>query len=333
MGKSKKYNVIVIGATGNVGREVLNILHERSFPVDKIEVVASRSSLGKKVSFGDKELAVVAIDNVDFSNFDIVFSCAGSELSKTFVDKANKAGAIVIDKTSCFRMTHDVPLIVPEVNIQELRKGITRRIISTPNCIVIPIVMALKVLDNFVKIKRVVLSTYQSTSGAGKEGMDELHDQTKAKYLYQNIGNKFFSHQIAFNLIPQIGDINEDGISSEEEKISQEISKIMDRDIPTSATCVRVPVFVGHSISLNIEFVSSIDVQAVENILSETDGISVNNIVTPVDAVGEDDIFISRIRKDSSQKNTINMWIVSDNLRKGAALNSIQIAEELIKNI
>lgn len=333
MTKNKKYNIAVIGATGNVGREVLNILDERRFPIDKIQAVASRSSLGKKVSFGDKELAIESMDTVDFSKIDIVFSCAGSMLSKTFVNKATQAGSIVIDKTSCFRMEHDVPLIVPEVNIKELSKGITKKIISTPNCVVIPIVTALKALDNFVKIKRIVLSTYQSTSGAGRAGMDELHDQTKAKYLYQNLTNQFFSHQIAFNIIPQIGELNDDGISEEEEKISQEISKIMGRHIPTTATCVRVPVFVGHAISLNVEFVSEIDAEEVSNILSEADGISVDNILTPVDAVGEDSVFVSRIRNDQSQVNTVNMWVVNDNLRKGAALNSVQIAEELIKYI
>jgi aspartate-semialdehyde dehydrogenase len=335
---TKKYNIAIVGATGNVGRETIKILAERNFPVSKVYAIASQGSLGKKISFGEDEVLVVeALEDFDFSNVDIVFSSAGSKISKQFVSKATAQGAVVIDKTSLFRMDKDVPLIVPEVNSTEIAKFKKLGIIANPNCITIPIATILKPLDNAVSIKRIVISTYQSTSGAGAKAMDELYEQTKAKYYYQSSDNKAFERQIAFNVIPKIDSFEPDGYTGEETKIINELRKILGNHTVVTATCVRVPVFIGHSIALNVEFDGEMNASDAYELLSEADGIvaipqnSEEKYTTPVESVGQDEVFVSRIRDDASQKNTINMWVVTDNLRKGAALNAVQIAESLIK--
>jgi len=334
----KKYNVAVIGATGNVGSETLNTLAERQFPVDNIYALASSNSLGKEISFGDDILKIKNIDDFDFTKIDIVFFSAGSEVSKKYIPKAVKAGCIVIDKSSTFRLDPDVPLVVPEANAIAIGDYKKTNIIANPNCCTIILSVVLKPLDNAAKIKRLVISTYQSTSGAGKAGMDELYNQTKAKYVFEDQQPVIFSKQIAFNLFPLIGDIIEDSSTSEETKINLELAKIIGNHIKSSITCVRVPVFVGHSMSVNIEFENVVDVEELSEILGEADGITVishdndQQFISPVEIVGEEHVFVSRIRQDSSCPNSINLWITGDNLRKGAALNAVQIAEELIKN-
>ncbi|MBP7189887.1 MAG: aspartate-semialdehyde dehydrogenase [Rickettsiaceae bacterium] len=333
----KKYNIAVVGATGNVGRETINILAERNFPVENLYALASSESLGKKISFGEnKTLTVDSLDNFDFSNIDIVFSSAGSHISRKFVPDAVKSGAVVIDKTSLFRMDENVPLIVPEVNGHLIRKYKESGIIANPNCVAIPMCVALKPLDNAARIKRIVASTYQSTSGAGRSAMDELHDQTKSKFLLQQLQNDFFEKQIAFNLIPKIGDFEEDGYTDEEVKIACEIGKILGEHALTTVTSVRVPIFTGHSISMNVEFEKEITAEEAGEILFEADGVrmilqnSDTSYITPVEIVGEDEVFVMRLREDKTKPNTLNMWVTCDNLRKGAALNAVQIAEELI---
>jgi aspartate-semialdehyde dehydrogenase len=334
----KKYNIAVVGATGNVGREILNILAEREFPVDNLYALASRDSIGKEVSFGEKILKVSALDTFDFKKVHIVLSSAGSGVSEVFAPKATATGAIVIDNTSFFRMQKDIPLIVPEVNPHSIKDYKQKNIIANPNCCVIPLVTALKPLDNAAKIKRIVVSTYQSVSGAGKEAMDELYGQTKNMFLYNDIIPKAFGRQIAFNVIPQIGDFEEDNYTDEERKIVEETRKILGEHVKVTATCIRVPVFVGHSESVNVEFEKPLSANEAYEILSEADGVKILlpeqqlNFITPVEVVGEDDVYVSRIREDYSQKNTLNLWLVSDNVRKGAALNAIQIAEMLIKD-
>ncbi|ADE29832.1 aspartate-semialdehyde dehydrogenase [Rickettsia prowazekii] len=335
---TKKYNIAVIGATGNVGRETLNILAERHFPINKIYAIASDNSLGREVRFGEKILHINSIKIFNFHDIEIAFFCAGSNVSKEFIPKATSCNCIVIDKTSLFRADNQVPLIVPEVNLSTLKEFNTKNIIANPNCIVIPLVVVLKPLDNEIKIKRVVISTYQSVSGAGKAGMDELYNQTKSKYVFRENNPKKFPKQIAFNLFPYIGDLNKDGYTSEETKIAFELNKIMGNHFKTSVTSVRVPVFIGHAISVNIEFSDKIYAKDVEEILQDADGIvtiSNNNglaYISPIEVVGEDAVYVSRIRNDLSKDNTINLWITCDNLRKGAALNSVQIAEALINN-
>lgn len=334
---SKKYNIAVVGATGNVGRETILILSERQFPINEIHALASSESLGQKVSFGEKKiLAIESLDGFDFSNIDIVFSSAGSHVSRHFVKKAVDQGAIVIDKTSLFRMEENVPLIVPEVNghlISDYKKS---GIISNPNCVSIPMAVALKPLDNASRIKRIVASTYQSTSGFGRAAMDELHDQTKSKFLLEQLKSKIFERQIAFNIIPKIGDFEDDYYTEEEHKISEELSKIMGNHVQSTITSVRVPLFVGHSISVNVEFEKDMNAKEATEILTEADGVRVMNMesemqyITAVETVGEDEVFVMRIRDDYTRSNSINMWITCDNLRKGAALNAVQIAESLI---
>ncbi|MDF2964830.1 MAG: aspartate-semialdehyde dehydrogenase [Rickettsiaceae bacterium] len=332
----KKFNIAVVGATGNVGREILNVLAEREFPIDNIYALASRDSIGKEVSFGEKTLKISALDHFDFTKVDIVLSSAGSGVSEVFAPKAAEAGAVIIDNTSYFRMHKDVPLIVPEVNPNALKDYKKTNIIANPNCCVIPLAVALKPLDNAAKIKRIVVSTYQSVSGAGKEAMDELYGQTKNMFLYNDIIPKAFGRQIAFNLIPQIGSFGEDNYTDEEHKIAGEMKKIMGDHVRVTATCVRVPVFVGHSLSVNVEFEKSLSANEAYELLSEAEGLRVLlpeqelNFITPVEVVGDDEVYVSRIREDHSQKNTLNMWLVSDNVRKGAALNAVQIAEMLI---
>lgn len=332
---TKKYTVAVIGATGTVGRQVIDSLENRDFPIKKIIAVASESSVGKQVSFGDQTLNVLKIKDIDFADIDIAFFCAGSGVSKQYAKEAADKGCIVIDKSSFYRLDKNVPLVIPEANLKSL-EGFKKGIISNPNCCVIPMVVALKPLDNAAKIKRIVASTYQSVSGAGKDAMDELYNQTKAKFVFEQLEPKVFPNQIAFNLFPHIGDFRDDGSTDEEYKIESELKKIMGDKVNPTVTCVRVPVFVSHSISVNVEFENEIDAKEAEEILSEADGVVVNNTesdvkyTTPVEAVEYDDVYVSRIRSDKSRKNCLNLWICTDNLRKGAAVNAVQIAEEVI---
>lgn len=325
----------MVGATGAVGMQVLSILAERKFLCGNVHALASSTSIGKKVSFGeDKVIAVEDLRNFDFSKVDIVFSCASNDVSRQFVENAAAKGAVIIDKTSLFRLDDDIPLIVPEVNPHQIKNFSKRNIISNPNCCTIPIVAALAPLHNAAKIKRIVASTYQSVSGAGNGGMDELYNQTKAKYMHGELTPQIFEKQIAFNIIPRIGDLDNDGNSDEEQKIASEIQKILGNEIKISVTCVRVPVFIGHSIALNVEFYDKIDAKEAEELLEESDGIVTldkNGTNTPIEVAGEDFIYVSRIRDDYSVANAINLWISTDNLRKGAALNSVQIAEELVQ--
>ena len=327
--------VSIVGATGNVGREFLSIIKERKFPIDELFLLASSKSEGKKLSFGKKEISVKDLKKFDFKKCKLVFSSAGSKIASEFASKAVNSGCIVIDNSSYFRMDPDVPLVVPEVNPGDLNK-IKNGIIANPNCSTIQMVMVLKPLHDLVPIKRVVVSTYQSTSGAGRSHMDELFEQTKDIFANNQIKKKFFTKQIAFNVIPHIDSFLEDGQTKEEWKMQVETQKILDKNIQVSATCVRVPVFVGHGEAVNIEFEKEISEDKLKETLQKSPGISVvdyrkdEGYVTPEECAGEDKVFVSRIRKDSTLKNGISLWIVADNLRKGAALNAIQIGEELI---
>ena len=330
------YKVAVVGATGNVGREMLNILDERQFPVDEIVALASRKSLGTEISFGDKTLKTKDLDTFDFTGWDIALFAVGSEATKIYAPKAAAAGCVVIDNSSLYRYDPDVPLIVPEVNADAIHGYAKKNIIANPNCSTAQMVVALKPLHDRARIKRVVVSTYQSVSGAGKEGIDELWDQTKSIYNpTDDKPAKKFTKQIAFNVIPHIDVFLEDGSTKEEWKMVAETKKILDPKIKVTATCVRVPVFVGHSESINIEFEDHLDEAEARDILREAPGIMVidkrenGGYVTPVECVGDYATFISRIRQDSTIDNGINLWCVSDNLRKGAALNAVQIAEVL----
>nr|WP_213393863.1 aspartate-semialdehyde dehydrogenase [Yoonia sp.] len=330
------YRIAIVGATGNVGREMLNILHERTFPVDEIVALASRRSLGSEVSFGDTTLKTKDLDTFDFTGWDIALFAVGSEATKTYAPKAAKAGCVVIDNSSLYRYDPDVPLIVPEVNAQAIHGYSKKNIIANPNCSTAQMVVALKPLHDRARIKRVVVSTYQSVSGAGKEGIDELWDQTKSIYNpTDSKPPKKFTKQIAFNVIPHIDVFLDDGSTKEEWKMVAETKKILDAKIKVTATCVRVPVFVGHSESINIEFEDFLDEHEARDILRESPGIMVidkredGGYVTPIECVGDYATFISRIRQDSTIDNGLNLWCVSDNLRKGAALNAVQIAEVL----
>ncbi|TAH36170.1 MAG: aspartate-semialdehyde dehydrogenase [Alphaproteobacteria bacterium] len=332
------YTIAVVGATGNVGREVLNILAERNFPAKKIHALASEKSAGREVAYGDdKSLRVESLSKFDFKGVDIVFSAAGSSVSKEFVPRATAAGAIVIDKTSLYRMEPDVPLVVPEVNPQALAGYAKRRIIAVPNCSTIQIVMALKPLHDIARIKRVVVATYQSVGGAGKEAMDELFNQTRNVFVSQDAKREIFSKQIAFNLIPHIDSFMDDGYTKEEWKMMAETKKILDPKIEVVATCVRVPVFVGHSEAINVEFESQITVKQARDALEKFPGIEIvdrredEGYITPIECVGQDEVFISRLRSDKTVPFGLSFWCVSDNLRKGAALNAVQIAESLIE--
>ncbi|WP_339641564.1 aspartate-semialdehyde dehydrogenase [Jannaschia helgolandensis] len=330
------YKVVVAGATGNVGREMLNILAERQFPVDEITVLASRRSMGTDVSFGDKTLKTKDLEQFDFTGWDIAFFAIGSDATKIHAPRAAKAGCVVIDNSSLYRYDADVPLVVPEVNPEAVDGYAKKNIIANPNCSTAQMVVALKPLHDRARIKRVVVSTYQSVSGAGKEGMDELWDQTKS--IYNPVDNKpasKFTKQIAFNVIPHIDSFMEDGSTKEEWKMVAETKKIIDKSIKVTATCVRVPVFVGHSEAINIEFEDFLDEDEAREILSNAPGVLVvdkredGGYVTPVECVGDFATFVSRIRQDSTIDNGLNLWVVSDNLRKGAALNAVQIAETL----
>ena len=330
------YNIVVVGATGNVGREMLNILAERQFPVEKIAVLASRRSLGTEVSFGDDTLKTKDLDTFDFSGWDMALFAIGSDATKKYAPKAAAAGCVVIDNSSLYRYDPDVPLVVPEVNADAVLGYSKKNIIANPNCSTAQMVVALKPLHDRAKIKRVVVSTYQSVSGAGKSGMDELWDQTKAIYNpTSDVSPSTFQKQIAFNVIPHIDVFMEDGSTKEEWKMVAETKKIVDPSIKVTATCARVPVFVGHSEAINIEFEEFLDEDEARDILREAPGIMVidkrenGGYVTPIEAVGDFATFISRIRQDSTIDNGINLWCVSDNLRKGAALNAVQIAETL----
>ena len=330
------YKIVIAGATGNVGREMLNILAERQFPVDEIVALASRKSLGTEVSFGDKTLKTKDLDTFDFTGWDIALFAVGSEATKIYAPKAAKAGCVVIDNSSLYRYDPDVPLIVPEVNADAVMSYSKKNIIANPNCSTAQMVVVLKPLHDRARIKRVVVSTYQSVSGAGKEGIDELWDQTKGMYVPgQEVAPSKFPKQIAFNVIPHIDVFMEDGQTKEEWKMVAETKKILDPKIKVTATCVRVPVFVGHSEALNIEFEDDLDEDEVRDILRKAPGILVvdkredGGYVTPVECVGDYATFVSRIRQDSTLDSGINLWCVSDNLRKGAALNAVQIAEVL----
>ncbi|TNE62392.1 MAG: aspartate-semialdehyde dehydrogenase [Alphaproteobacteria bacterium] len=330
------FRVAVVGATGNVGREMLNILSEREFPATEVIAIASRKSIGQTVGYGDKELKVVALDTFDFSTVDIALFSAGSPVSKEYGPKAAAQGAVVIDNSSFFRMDPDVPLIVPEVNPHHLAGFRKKNIIANPNCSTAQMLVALKPLHDVAKIKRVVVSTYQSVSGAGNQAMDELFTQTRAIFVNDPIVKEKFTKQIAFNVIPHIDVFMDDGYTKEEWKMIAETHKMLDPDIQLTATCVRVPVFVGHSESLNIEFEKPLSEADARKILREAPGCLVvdkredGGYITPVECVGDFATFISRIRKDPTVANGLNMWVVSDNLRKGAALNAVQIAESLI---
>lgn len=329
--------VAVVGATGNVGRELFNIMDERNFPADKVHAVASRRSVGRKCSYGDKTLLCEDLDSFDFSKVDMVLMSAGGSVSKEWAPKIAAAGAIVIDNSSAWRMDPDVPLVVPEVNGEAVLDYGTKNIIANPNCSTAQLVVALKPLHQAAGIKRVVVSTYQSASGAGKVGMDELWTQTKGMFVNDSPTPDVFSKQIAFNVIPQIDVPMEDGSFKEEWKMRMETKKIVDESIELVATCVRVPVFVGHSEAVNVELEDPLSVEDARELFRNADGVQlIDNIeedqfITPVDCVGEWASYVSRVRKDPTVENGLIFWNVSDNLRKGAALNAVQIGEELIK--
>ena len=335
------YRVAVVGATGNVGRELLSILAERNFPADTIVALASSRSVGMEVSYGeDDTLSVQNLDDYDFTDTDIVLSSPGAKVSAQFAPKAAKAGAVVIDNSSQFRLDPDVPLVVPEVNPDAIAGYIKRGIIANPNCSTIQMVAALKPLHDYASIKRVVVATYQSVSGGGKEAMDELFNQTRGIFVNEptETHRQKFTKQIAFNVIPHIDMFMDDGSTKEEWKMVAETKKILSPNIAVTATCVRCPVFIGHAEAINIEFENSISEEEARAELRATPGITVvdkridEGYVTPQECAGEDPIYVSRIRKDPTLKSGLNIWVVADNLRKGAALNTVQIAEELVRS-
>jgi len=330
-------NIAVVGATGNVGREMLSILSEKNYDAKNIFPVASERSEGSKVEYGSTEITVEAIEKFDISKVQIALFSAGSEVSKEWAPKFTAKDCVVIDNSSQFRMDNDVPLIVPEVNPEDISDFKKRNIIANPNCSTIQLVVALKPLHDISKIKRVIVSTYQSVSGAGKAAMDELFDQTKNMFSDQIKDNINFTKSIAFNAIPHIGKFMDDGYTKEEAKMRQETNKILDKDIQFSATCVRVPVFIGHAEAVNIEFENKISVDQARKAIKDAEGCSLlderkdGGYVTPKECAGNDDTYVSRIREDSAVENGLSIWVVSDNLRKGAALNTIQIAEMLME--
>jgi aspartate-semialdehyde dehydrogenase len=330
------YKVAVVGATGNVGRAMMEVLDEREFPADEVVALASRRSQGTEVSYGDRTLKCKALDNYDFSDVDICLMSAGSTVSKEWSPKIAAKGAVVIDNSSCWRYDADVPLIVPEVNADAVAGFRKKGIIANPNCSTAQLVVALKPLHDKAKITRVVVATYQSVSGAGKEAMDELFSQTKSVYSLEEFEATKFPKRIAFNVIPHIDVFMEDGYTKEEWKMVAETKKILDPKIKLTATCVRVPVFIGHSEAVNIEFEHPITADEARDILRTAPGCLVidkreaGGYATPYEAAGEDATYISRIREDGTVENGLSLWCVSDNLRKGAALNAVQIAECLI---
>ena len=329
------YRVAVVGATGNVGREMMTILDEVEFPVDEIHAIASRKSLGVEVDFGETQLKCKDLETFDFSTVDICLMSAGGDVSRAWSEKIGRAGAIVIDNSSAWRMHPQVPLIVPEVNPDAVEGFRKKNIIANPNCSTAQLVVALKPLHDEARIKRVVVSTYQSVSGAGKEGMDELWEQAKGVFVLGAPDPKKFTKQIAFNVIPHIDDFLDDGSTKEEWKMTAEVKKILDPSIMLHATCVRVPVFVGHSEAVNIEFETELSPEEAREILREAPGVVVvdkredGGYVTPLECVGEFGVFVSRIRSDPTVEHGVALWCVSDNLRKGAALNAVQIAQLL----
>ena len=335
----KKYKVAVVGATGAVGQEMLKTVAERAFPVADVFALASAKSAGGEVSFGEDDvLTVHDLAKFDFKGIDICLSSAGAKISAEFAPRAGKAGCVVIDNTSQFRMDPDVPLVVPEVNPKAIAGYTQRHIIANPNCSTIQMLVALKPLHDLATIKRIVVSTYQSVSGAGREAMDELFSQTRAVFVNDALSKEVFKKQIAFNVIPQIDDFMDDGSTKEEWKMAVETKKILGAKIKVTATCVRVPVFIGHSESVNVEFEKPISAAEARAALKKAPGVTVidhhhdDGFVTPAECAGEDATYVSRIREDITVENGLNLWIVSDNLRKGAALNAVQIAELLAKD-
>ena len=330
-------NIAIVGATGNVGRKLIEVLEKKNFPISELFLIASSKSVGKKINYNDKEHLVIDLEKFDFSKVKIAFFAAGSAIAEKWAHIAAEK-TIVIDNSKFFRMNKDVPLIVPEVNPNKLSMYKNKNIVANPNCSTIQMVVALKPLHDHFNIKRVVVSTYQSVSGGGKAPMDELINQSKDYLEGKKIKSKNFTKQIAFNLIPHIDEFVEEGYTKEEWKMINETKKILDPKIQLTATCVRVPVMVGHAESINIEFEKSFDIQKIKDILKNSDGCKVlderkdGGYITPVESENSYLTFISRIRKDSSNDKAINMWVVSDNLLKGAALNTVQIAEKLIKN-
>ncbi len=331
-----KYNIAVIGATGNVGREILNILTESQIiNIKEIHAIASEKSIGKEVSFGNKKLKTKPLSGFDFKYIDFAFFATNVDVSKEYIQKVSTKVKLVVDLSSHFRMNKEVPLIVPEVNLDSLKLATKTKIVANPNCVAIPLVVTLKNLHDFANVQRIVISTYQSVSGSGKKAMDALYSQTKNK-LVNAFSESNQREKIAFNLIPKIDDITENGYSKEEIKVINETKKILSNDIDVTATCVRVPVFVGHSISANVEFSKNLSVSQAYSLLNKSKGVITNktskyDFFTPIDCMGKNEVLVSRIRQDTTN-NILNLWIVSDNLKKGAALNAVQIAEKYIEN-
>jgi len=334
-----KYRIAVAGATGNVGRELLSSLAERKFPVQEIIPLASENSKGREVSFGEHQtLTVRNLQEFSWKNVDLALFATDAKISKTFVPRAVKAGAVVIDNSSHFRLEPGIPLVVPEVNGSEIAFYKKKRIIANPNCVIAPLAMVLKPLMAAATIKRVVISTYQSVSGAGQAAMDELYHQSKSVFVNDPVDSQVFPKQIAFNVIPHIDHFLHDGATGEESKIMMEAKKILDPSVRVASTCVRVPVFIGHAMSVNIEFKNDLLPADAKELLKKMPGLSVidnpknNRYITPLEAVGHDDVVVSRIRRDPTIDHGLSLWVASDNLRKGAALNVVQIAESLIND-
>ena len=329
-------NIAIVGATGNVGRKLIEVLEKKNFPISELFLVASSKSEGKKINYSGKEHTVIALEKFDFSKVKIAFFAAGSSIAEKWAHIASEK-TIVIDNSKFFRKDPEIPLIVPEVNSKELVHVKNKNIIANANCSVIPLVVVLKPLHDLYNVKRIVVSTYQSVSGAGKDAMDELASQTQEFFQNKELKSKYFTKQIAFNAIPHIDSFLENGSTKEEQKNHDEVKKILDKKINITSTCVRIPVLVSHSISVNVEFHKDYDLNEIKSILSRSPGCKVideqkdGGYVTPIEAENKYETFISRIRKDSSQANSINLWIVCDNLLKGAALNAVEIAESLIK--
>ncbi len=329
-------NIAIVGATGNVGRKIIEVLEKKNFPITELFLIASSKSAGKKINFNNKELVVIDLEKFDFSKVKIAFFAAGSSIAEKWASLVAEK-TIVIDNSKFFRKDPDIPLIVPEVNLKDLVNVKNKNIIANANCSVIPLVVALKPLHDLYNVKRVVVSTYQSVSGAGKAPMDELLSQTKEYFENRNLESKYFTKQIAFNIIPHIDSFLDNGYTKEEQKTTDEVKKILDKKIKITSTCVRIPVLVSHSISANVEFDKKFNLEEIKDVLSTSPGCKViderkdGGYITPVEAENRYETFISRIRQDDSQPNSVNLWIVSDNLLKGAALNAVEIAEGLIK--
>lgn len=336
MSGQRKLKIAVVGATGNVGRQVLSLLAERDFPIASLDAVASAQSAGRPISFGESQtLKVKPLQGYAFDRVDLAFFCAGGAISKQYIPLALERGAAVIDKSSCFRLAPQVPLVIPEVNSALLTATPPTKMIANPNCVAIPLGVVLHAINQASPIERVVVSTYQSVSGAGKEAMDELFHQTRAIFANQDVRPQVFKKPIAFNVIPQIGEFEDTGMTGEEDKIVREISKIFHNAFQITVTSVRVPVFIGHSMAVNIQLKEPLSPSDARKALEQMRGVMVvdrrahETYVTPLDVAGEDEIFVSRIRQDSTVPHGLNVWVSCDNLRKGAALNAVQIAEQL----